>query len=141
MIIRPAGEDDYPALMALCNAFKETDMFSQPGNDSFQVIMDNDNSYILVAEEDDKLFGFITASIRFVVRYSKPMMQVEELFVNAASRKKGVGRQLIQTAEKIASEKDCERIYIESGYRHEVAHKFYEKNGYDNQGYYFLKII
>jgi PhnO protein len=127
--------------MALYNDFVEEDRYSDLDNDSFQAVIAGENNYILVAEADSRLAGFITASIRPVVRYLQPIMQIEELYVDPDFREHGIGRKLIQEVEGIASENNCLRIYVESAYKHKPAHKFYEKNGYKNSGYHFLKIL
>jgi len=95
----------------------------------------------MVAENDlRQLVGFITASVRLVVRYPQPIMQVDELYVDAEFRKHGVGKQLIQTIESLARANNCQRIYIESAFKHELGHQFYESHGYEKHGYYFLKL-
>ena len=126
--------------MALYAAFLDRD-FSTPGNDGFQTVLNNETTYILVAEDDSKLAGFITASVRPVVRYVRPIMQIDELYVDPDFREHGVGRQLIQGAETIGVENNCHAIYIESGFDYTVAHKFYEKNSYEKVGYYFKKVL
>lgn len=119
----------------------EEDRYSKPGNDSFKKVLDSKDNFVFVAEEDSKPVGFITVSARSVIRYPKPILQVDELFVDADFRKHGVGRQLIQAVEAFAQDNGYPRIYIESAYKHDVAHKFYEKNGYTNRGYYFQKVF
>lgn len=127
--------------MALYADFIETDRFSNLNNDSFLKVVGSDSNYIFVAEADDKLVGFITASSRLVVRYPDPIMQVDEFYVDSRFRERGIGQKLIREVEIIASEINCNRIYIESAYKHELGHKFYEANGYKKSGYYFLKVL
>lgn len=140
MIIRRAVPEDYKALMALYADFLERD-FSKPGNDSFQKVLASKTNYILVAEDDSRLAGFITASVRPIVRYVRPIMQVDELYVDPDFREHGVGRQLIQGIESLGADNNCHAIYIESGQEYTVAHKFYERNSYQKVGYYFKKVL
>ena len=141
MMIREAVIEDHASLMALYDAFMEVDRYSKLDSDSLQKVIASENNFIVVAEEDHRLIGFISASARLVVRYPQPIMQVDELYVDPDFREHGLGRQLIQGIESIAAEHDYHRIYIESGFKYEVAHKFYQKNGYEKDGYYFRKIF
>lgn len=141
MIIRGAVLEDHAALMALYDAFMEVDRYSKLNSDSLQEVIAGKDNFILVAEDDSRLVGFITASARLVVRYPQPIMQVDELYVDPDFREHGLGGQLIQGIESIAAEHDYRRIYIESGFKYEVAHKFYQKNGYEKDGYYFKKVF
>lgn len=127
-------------MMALYTDFLERS-YSKPGNDSFQKVLDSKTNYVLVAEDGSRLAGFITASIRSIVRYAQPIMQVDELYVDPDFREHGLGRKLIQEIENLGAENNCLGIYIESAYKHAGGHKFYQKNGYEKRGYYFLKIL
>ncbi len=142
MKVRQAVSADHQQLIALYGEFIETDRFKNLDNDGFQKVIRSKNNFVLVAEEDSKLIGLITASARLVVRYPIPIMQVDEFYVDIAFRSQGIGQKLMLAIEDIAQQKGYQRIYIESGYQHEEqGHKFYKKNGYDNKGYYFLKIL
>lgn len=127
--------------MSLYGDFIETDRFSNLDNDSFQKVITSKNNFVLVAESDSKLIGLITASSRLVVRYPIPIAQVDEFYVDPAFRQHGVGRELMKGMEDIVRDNGIQRIYIESGYKHTLGHKFYEKSGYKNEGYYFLKVL
>jgi GNAT superfamily N-acetyltransferase len=139
MNIRLAKRSDYEEIMDLYNIFVGNDRYSQHNNDSFQKVLDSKQNFIYVAEEDNKLIGFATFSIRDVVRYPKPIAELDELFVHEEYRKHGVGKQFMRVIEEKAKELNCHRMYIESHYDHKTAHAFYEKLGYTNYGYHFLK--
>ncbi len=141
MLIRLAEEKDYRELMNLYNGFVGEDRYSRHDNDSFDKVLKNPNSYIFVAEDEGKVIGFASFSIRDVVRYPKPIAELEELFVAITYQKKGVGHMLMEEVEKTAKERGCYRMYIESGYDHKPAHNFYEKIGYKNYGYHFVKTL
>lgn len=141
MEIRPATADDYSQLMDLYNGFVNEDRYSGHDNDSFKQVLESKTGYIFVAEVNSKLHGFITYSIRHVVRYPKPIAEIDELFVSITARGKGLGSQLIKKVELDAKERDCYRIYVESHYDHTKAHKLYEKLAFANYGYHFVKNV
>ncbi len=139
--IRKAEEKDYKDLMKLYNEFVGEDRYSNNDNDSFKQILNSPTANMFVAEAEGRLIGFSTCSTRFLVRYPKQIMQLDELFVVKEFRKHGVGKRLVETIEEKARDLDCFKIYIESGIKHADAHKFYEALGYENGGYYYKKTI
>ncbi|HVZ11709.1 MAG TPA: GNAT family N-acetyltransferase [Patescibacteria group bacterium] len=141
MTIRLAEEKDYEEIMNLYNNFVGEDRYSKRDNDSFKIVLKSPTNFIFVAEDEGRLVGFSTFSVRNVVRYPKPIAELDELFVGIAFRKHGVGKQLMEAVESKAKELGCYRLYIESAYKHEPAHKFYEDLGYEKYGYHFYKTL
>lgn len=139
MLIRGARESDYVELMVLYNDFVGEDRYSKYDNDSFKEVLKSPANYILVVEEDGKLIGFATLSVRRLVRYPRPIAELDELYVVETFRGKGIGKQLIAKIEEIAKEKNCYRVYIGSANRFETAHKFYQTLGYEKYGHHFYK--
>lgn len=139
MIIRGAKKSDYRDLMILYNGFVESDRYSSFDNDNFDKTLKSKDNFIYVVEENKKLVGFASFSIRLVVRYPKPIAELDELFVIPEYRKKGVGKLLMDKILSKAKELNCHRLFIESHYKHEAAHKLYDKLGFTNYGYHFIK--
>ncbi len=137
--IRLAKETDYEALMKLYNDFVGSDRYAKHDNDSFKKVLENENNYILVVEDEEKLVAFATFSVRDVVRYPRPIVELDELFVASEYRQHGLGKKLLEKVEALARERNCYRMFIESGYEREAAHAFYEALGYTNYGYHFTK--
>ena len=139
MTIRPAVETDYAELILLYNDFVGEDRYSRHDNDSFHKVLESKNNFVYVVEDKGKLVGFSSFSVRNVIRYPKPIAELDELFVSAEYRRHGVGKQLMDIVMKKAKELDCYRIFIESNYKHTGAHKFYESLDFTNYGYHFIK--
>jgi len=139
MKIRLAQKNDYEDIIQLYNLFVGNDRYSKYDNDSFEKVINNPSNYIFVALDNNRIIGFATFSIRDVVRYPKPIAELDELFVHEDYRKKGIGKLLMTEVENKAKEFDCYRLFIESHYDHKAAHKFYESLGYTNYGYHFIK--
>lgn len=125
--------------MGLYNLFVGDERYAGRDNDSFAMVLRNPADSILVAEDAGQLVGFATCNVRRVVRYPKPIASLDELFVLPAYRKRGVGRQLMAEVERLAQTAGCQRVFIESHYKHTGAHTFYETLGYTNYGYHFIK--
>lgn len=139
MEIRSAKESDYEQLMQLYNNFVGDDRYSKHDSDSFEEVLNSPNNFVFVAEDNGQIIGLAAFSVRNVIRYPKQIAELDELFVSQEYRQKGVGKLLMQKVEEKAKELNCYRLYVESQYKHETAHKFYEQLGYTNYGYHFIK--
>ena len=141
MIIRRARLSDYEGLIPLLNDFVGDDRYSRRDNDSFAKMLRDSRSFVFVAKEKKRLIGFVTFCVRKVVRYSKPIMEIDEMYVSPDFRRKGVGKSLLKLAEKKAKELGCRKMFLESHEDRKGAHKFYASMGYKKGGYYFDKIL
>lgn len=139
--IRPAALEDYEEIIPLYNAFVSEERYTKKDNDSFEKVIQSNTNYMYVALDENRIIGFITFSTRNVVRYPKPILEIDELFVGISYRKHGVGRRLMEQMEEDARTLNCYRIFIESQYDHKGAHAFYESLGYKNYGYHFIKNV
>lgn len=139
MIIRKAKLTDYEEILFLYNGFVGKDRYSKKNNDSFKKVLHSKSNFIYIAEDKGKIIGFITFSIRLVVRYPKPIAELDELYVCLDYRQKGIGKKLMGKVIAKAKQKNCYRFYIESHYKHEAAQKLYENLGFTNYGYHFIK--
>jgi len=139
ILIRKATKEDYASLMVLYNLFVGQDRYSKHTGDSFNSVLTNSSNRIFVAEDNSTLIGFITVSFRRVIRYPKPIAELDELFVKEEFRKKGIGKLLLDSVFKESKKRDCYRLYIESTYTHTTTHLFYKNNGFTEYGLHFYK--
>src|SRR3989344_6720926 len=114
MIIRKVKDSDYSELMLLYNGFVGEDRYSNHNNDSFKKVLKSKNNSVYVVEENKKLVGFAAFSVRTVVRYPKPIAELDELYVLPAYRRKGIGQKLMKKILNKAKQLNCYRIFIES---------------------------
>ena len=137
--IRRAKKEDYVQLMSLYNGFVGEERYSNYNHDSFNQVLDSPSSVILVAEEQQTLVGFITFSFRRVVRYPKPIVEIDELYVSPKYRRKRVGRKLLEKSLEDSKKAGCYRMFIETHHKLKEAHRFYESMGFTNYGYHYIK--
>ncbi len=139
--IREAEDRDYDQLMKLYNFFVDDDRYDSKQEDSFSEVLQTGANYVYVAEDEEKkqLVGFAAFSVRRVIRYPKPIAELDELFIAPAYRRKQLGKKLVDTCLKKAAEIGCYRMFIETHYQHDIAHKLYEKMEFTNYGYHFIK--
>jgi GNAT superfamily N-acetyltransferase len=139
MKIISAKNSDYTEFMKLLVDFVGDKAYLKAGNDSFLKFLANQNSYAYVLKDDGKLIGFITFSIRNVIRYPKPIAEIEELYIIPSYRGKGLSKKLIESVLKKIKKIGCSRIYIGSEFKWKIAHKAYKNTGFKKVGYQFMK--
>lgn len=139
MKIRIAKKSDHKEFMKLLNDFIDDKKYLKTGNDSFIKFLAHPNSYTYLLEDNKRVVGFISFSTRNVIRYSKPIAEIEELYILPACRSKGFGWKLIKTVIDEAKKIGCSRMYIGSEFKWKTAHRVYESIGFEKKGYQFIK--
>lgn len=85
---------------------------------------------LFVKEIEGKVVGYIQLS-EYVCTYGPKMMNVMALVVNEDLHGKGVGKSLLNHAERWTKENGVHGIRLNSGLERTEAHKFYAHQGYE----------
>ena len=96
---------------------------------------------IFVACDGDKVVGYIGCVSYLAFELENEGMKIIAFAVSKEYRRKGIGTQLLKTAEQWATENNIEVILLNSGLPREDAHAFYESQGYFKKSYGFIKRI
>ncbi|PIY59772.1 hypothetical protein COY95_05305 [Candidatus Woesearchaeota archaeon CG_4_10_14_0_8_um_filter_47_5] len=138
--IRKAKKEDYQEVIRLYGLFVENKTrYQDHDNDSFNKVIDDSNTFLEVACIGEKTVAFIVYSIRNVVRYPKPIIEVEEFFVLEEFRRKRIGQKLMDRVFAIAKEKQCEYVFLASSKDRIAAHNFYKNYGFDEYAFHYRK--
>jgi GNAT superfamily N-acetyltransferase len=94
-----------------------------------------------IVVEDDAGRVIACCSLHFRPRLNRPRPDawIPDLVVDPDARRRGAGRALLQEAERLARERGCWQLTLESGYARKEAHEMYAAFGMANEGYYFGK--
>ncbi len=76
-----------------------------------------------------------------MIRRGKFILFVEYVFVDAAYRDRGVGKQLMLYIDRLAKDKNAETIKLSTNKDAKGVHQFYEKMGYRNTDWLMRKDI
>jgi GNAT superfamily N-acetyltransferase len=136
--IREAVPDDRLQVWPLVEAFAtsyvpDRHAFSR----SFDALVARDDTAVLVAVDAaaGRIVGYVLASCHGTLFANGPVAWVEEVMVDEASRRAGVGRQLISAAEAWGS--DVGVAYVALATRR--ADDFYLHLGYEKSATYYKK--
>jgi GNAT superfamily N-acetyltransferase len=94
---------------------------------------------VLVAEDVGMLVGAATYFFLPVAHDDRPWCRITTLVVDEARRGHGIGRLLVEAAERAARDASCSRIEATSALHRDGAHRLYTDLGYGRTSTHFLK--
>ena len=139
MNIRSAKSED---TQAICDLLKQMG-YPQPLaliQEKFEILHNDSNSQILIAEERGKIYGFYLYFIPQIALQGD-FAKICYLCVDENMRSKGVGHLLVKEAEQQARRRGCDRMELHSGMQRPLAHRFYLREGYVEAPKYFRKAL
>lgn len=97
----------------------------------------NNKENILVAEEDNNIYGVIIYKIKEVKEHinlkDRTTLWIDELVVDEKARKMGIGKNLFSEVKRIAKEKNYDEVELNCWNFNERAIQFYKKCGMNIQ--------
>lgn len=89
-----------------------------------------------VAQDERRLVGYLLAAFVFSFEYGGRMAEIDEFFVEEASRGRGIGRRLLETAREALTREGCAALQLQVAEGNRAAQKFYASFGFaPKQGY------
>lgn len=129
VVIRRAQPSDAHALADLC-AQLGYPTSAREAAERLTVLEQRDDTVVYVAEaEGGRVIGWVQVCLTellIAARYA----EIGGLVVDEQQRGKGVGQQLMTTAEEWARSRGCVEVRLRSNAIRESAHRFYEALGY-----------
>ncbi|AEI37280.1 MAG: GNAT family N-acetyltransferase [Zymomonas mobilis subsp. pomaceae] len=144
MIIRDATAADEQAwrhLWAGYTAFYKTDLSEEITAMTWARVLDpNSSMTIRIAECKDQIIGFVLYVIHEGSWVLNPICYLEDLFVDPAARKTGVGRALIKDIIQLASKHHWSRVYWHTEVDNSARKLYNQFISADNFVRYLIKI-
>lgn len=130
-MIRKATANDAEQLEILNNEFNgkgETNIENIRNS-----LINNPQEVVIVADEDNKLVGFVCVQLKKSFCYDEYMPEITEVYVKPAYRKRGIASEMITFAEKYCIENyPLHKYELLTGKSNLTAQAVYEKLGYTN---------
>jgi GNAT superfamily N-acetyltransferase len=96
---------------------------------------------VLVGTRGAEVLGFVSAHVTPVLHRPTPVGRLTALVVARRARGQGLGRALVEQAERHLAGAGCGLVEVTSNRKREEAHAFYEKLGYAMTSYRFGKAL
>jgi GNAT superfamily N-acetyltransferase len=94
---------------------------------------------IFLAVEDGQALGLLALHLCRMLQYASPIVRVTALVVDAQARRRGMGKLLMEHAERMGSAAGCEFVELTSAMDRAEAHAFYRRIGYEPSSLRFRK--
>lgn len=96
-------------------------------------LINNPQEVVIVADEDNKLVGFVCVQLKKSFCYDEYMPEITEVYVKPSYRKRGIASEMITFAEKYCIENyPLHKYELLTGKSNLTAQAVYEKLGYTN---------
>jgi ribosomal protein S18 acetylase RimI-like enzyme len=139
---RPCRSEDFDAVLVLLKQLWPEKSFDPDAlRTVFNRALTSDTQAYICSADDDKVIGFGSLTIKNNLWQEGYLAHVDELVVDAEYRSRGVGTILLEQLFVIARQRGCGRIELDSGFHRADAHCFYERQGFENRGYVFSKML
>ena len=92
---------------------------------------DSEHSRVIVADNDGEVLGFVAIHALPRFEHTDRIIRVMALVVDAGERGRGIGRLLMEEAERIGRDLDAAFAEITAGHHRSDAQRMYEELGYD----------
>ncbi len=103
----------------------------------FEECLRGDDYYALCAVRGGTVIGFCDLTVRPSLWQSGKLAYLDDLVVDGAFRRRGIGAALLERAAEIAAAQGCRHIALDSFFHREDAHRFYEEHGMRRLGFIF----
>ena len=143
VLIRCAVETDFAALAKLGReAMGYEESTEALVREKLQKVLKKDYERVYVAEYGGEVVGFVHAE-EYEVLYYPAMVNILGLAVDETFRRLGIAAKLMAAVEDWAGKNGIKEIRLNSGISRTDAHRFYRKNGFDDEKEQkrFLKIL
>jgi GNAT superfamily N-acetyltransferase len=137
---RAAERTDAPALASLMTELGYETRTAEM-EIRLEMIMKDLRYRTFVAVSGGKICGMIGTFCLYSYEQNDPSGRIMVLVVSEAMRSHGVGAQLIAIAETDFAERNISRIAVNTHVKRKDAHQFYEKMGYERNGFRFVKTL
>jgi GNAT superfamily N-acetyltransferase len=96
---------------------------------------------VLVAADGTDLLGVITVHVTPVLHRPTYVGRITTLVVAERAHGRGVGRALVEAAERLLAKRGCALLEVTSNSKRTDAHAFYEHLGYEKTSVRFWKAL
>jgi ribosomal protein S18 acetylase RimI-like enzyme len=87
--------------------------------------------YVMLAFDGVRPVGFAICFTGFSTFNARPLLNIHDIYVDASTRGKGIGKLLLERIETLARSLDCCRLSLEVREDNRVARGLYRKFGFD----------
>lgn len=93
--------------------------------------------HYLLAVDGERPVGYLSCHGQLLLHHLGYVYEIQELYVDATQRDKGIGRLLIDHLREQLKDKDYDMLEVACGFKRPESHVFYEQVGFSRTHYKF----
>ena len=128
-MIRKAKNSDREAIYQLMCELEEKVMDKTMFTSYYQRNLEHPDYVYLVAQEEERVVGFVSLFLHHPLHHSALIGEIEELCVTKDARHQHIGFQLFERIKEEALQLGCIQIELSCNKTREAAHRFYTYMG------------
>lgn len=128
--IRKATYSDLESIYTLVCDLEECMMDNDSFTSVFSKNLKDPNVVYLVAEKGKEIVGFLSLHVQYILHHAKPTCELQEFIIVSDFRGTGIGKLLMQEAEKTARSFQLEEIELTTKIHRKQAQHFYDNLGF-----------
>jgi GNAT superfamily N-acetyltransferase len=134
--VRVAAEQDADHVVRLMAAFRDWWQRDEPADEPLalgvaRLLVDPHTEFLLAGLDEGRPTGVCQLRYRYGLWYDAPDCWLEDVYVEAAARRSGIGRALGEAALDRGRERGCRRIQLDVNEANRRALALYEELGFD----------
>jgi GNAT superfamily N-acetyltransferase len=139
--VRPAEPADFDAVTALLEELGRPVVTDRDACRAVyeSQLADETACHLVAYDESGNLTGFCSLHFRTRLNHTTLEAWVPDLIVSEAARRRGTAIALLSEAERLARERGCHQLTLESAHFRKPAHALYTAFGMDQPGLTFGK--
>ncbi len=135
LMIRTACPEDIPQLLSLASAYRDFEGMGSIPTDATdaalrRLLADPRLGAAWIAVGDGDAVGYLLGVYVFSLEHAGLTAEIDELFVLADHRGRGIGGRLLATAESEFHRVGCTNVSLQVGRGNDAGRAFYERRGY-----------
>lgn len=140
-MIRNSEPKDCKAICRLLCELENELFDAEKFDEIYQHDLHQPHHVCLVFEEDNQVTGFIHMRYETQWHHMEKICEIMELVVSEKHQGQSIGSKLIAKAIETAQKEGCHLIELSTNQKRKKAHRFYEKNGFLQTHYKYVKKI
>lgn len=136
---RKSDQKDCKAIYELICDLEETKLSYDRFSEIYSRQVCDDRYYCLLCEENNSVIGVLNIRFEEQLHHAERIAEILEFAVNKDYRSRGIGKEMLAKACSIAENKGCLQIEAASSRRRRAAHRFYEREGMQNNHFKYSK--
>lgn len=139
ILIRKAHAGDLTRVYEMMCSLEKRNLSRDDFRDVFLMNIASEGILYLVAVLSGEPSGFIGVHFNRLLHHGGKVAEIQELYINACSRNRGIGKKLVAEAERLCSLDGVKEIEVTSNKLNTSAHRFYETVSYIQSHLKFTK--